>query len=58
MAANILDAIVLFGDSITQGSWDLNGIAARLSRQYTTHLPMTPPYFAEREAGLADPRQI
>jgi lysophospholipase L1-like esterase len=31
MAANVIDAIMLFGDSITQGSWELNGIGARLS---------------------------
>lgn len=31
MTANVLDAIMLFGDSITQGSWDLSGIGARLS---------------------------
>ena len=37
MASNLLDAIVLFGDSITQGSWNLNGIAARLSCQYIAH---------------------
>lgn len=35
MAANVLDAIMLFGDSITQGSWDLNGVGARLSCQFT-----------------------
>ena len=34
MAANVLDTIMLFGDSITQGSWDLNGIGARLSCQF------------------------
>lgn len=32
MAATIQDAIMLFGDSITQGSWEQNGIAARLAR--------------------------
>ena len=31
MAANVIDAIMLFGDSITQGSWELDGIGARLS---------------------------
>lgn len=34
MAANVLDAIMLLGDSITQGSWDLNGVGARLSCQF------------------------
>lgn len=34
MAANVLDAIMLIGDSLTQGSWDLNGIGARLSCQF------------------------
>ena len=34
MAVNILDAIMLFGDSITQGSWELDGIGARLSCRF------------------------
>lgn len=35
MAANVQDAIVLLGDSLTQGGYELNGFAARLSR--TSH---------------------
>ncbi|KAF9650917.1 GDSL Lipase/Acylhydrolase [Thelephora ganbajun] len=38
MAANVLDTVMLFGDSITQGSWDLNGIGARLSFVYARKL--------------------
>ncbi|KAI0059080.1 SGNH hydrolase [Artomyces pyxidatus] len=34
MAANIQDAIMLFGDSLTEGSWKYFGIAARLSHMY------------------------
>ena len=34
MAANVLDAVMLFGDSITQGSWELNGVGARLSCRF------------------------
>lgn len=33
MAATYLDAIMLFGDSITQGAWEFNGIGARLARK-------------------------
>lgn len=33
MAATTLDAIMLFGDSITQGAWEFNGIGARLARK-------------------------
>lgn len=37
MAATIQEAIMLFGDSITQGGWEpgLNGFGERLSREYT-----------------------
>lgn len=38
MAANILDVIMLFGDSITQGSWELDGVGARLSFVYSRKL--------------------
>ena len=36
MAATCQDAIVLFGDFLTQGSWDLNGIATRLAGKHIT----------------------
>ena len=32
MTAYIQDAIVLFGDSITQGGWEAGGFAQRLAR--------------------------
>ena len=38
MAANIQDAIVLLGDSLTQGGYEFNGFAARLAR--TFYLPI------------------
>jgi len=38
MTANIQDAIMLFGDSITQGSWELNGVGSRLSFVYARKL--------------------
>ncbi|KAI0648236.1 SGNH hydrolase [Trametes meyenii] len=34
MAANIQDAIMLLGDSLTQGGYDLNGFAAKLAYVY------------------------
>ena len=34
MAATYQDAIVLFGDSLTQGSWEFNGIATRLAGKH------------------------
>lgn len=33
MAATYQDAIMLFGDSLTQGAWEFNGIGARLARE-------------------------
>ena len=30
--AAIYDTVVLFGDSITQGAWDVGGFGARLAR--------------------------
>lgn len=32
MAAHVQDAIMLLGDSLTQGGFDLNGFAAKLAR--------------------------
>ena len=34
MAATIMDAIMLLGDSLTQSGWDLNRFAARLARRF------------------------
>ena len=34
MAAAVQDAIMLFGDSITQGGWEPGAFAQRLARQY------------------------
>lgn len=34
MAATYQDAIMLFGDSLTQGAWEFNGIGARLAHVY------------------------
>lgn len=31
MASNVEDAIMLFGDSITQGAWQPDGLAQRLA---------------------------
>jgi len=53
MAANILDAIMLFGDSITQGSWDLNGIGARLSCWFLFLFSSL-----HEEMELTDPRNL
>lgn len=41
MAAKVLDGIMLFGDSITQGSWGLNGVGARLSCRFLSHFLCT-----------------
>ena len=42
MAANVQDAIMLLGDSLTQGGYDLNGFVAKLaresSRSYAAHV--------------------
>ncbi|KAF8520171.1 GDSL Lipase/Acylhydrolase [Hysterangium stoloniferum] len=38
MAANVLDTIVLFGDSITQGGWQPEGFAQRLAYVYARKL--------------------
>ncbi|TFY74383.1 hypothetical protein EWM64_g9631 [Hericium alpestre] len=38
MAAKYLDAIMLFGDSITQGAWEFNGIGARFAHVYARKL--------------------
>ncbi|KAA1471292.1 SGNH hydrolase [Dentipellis sp. KUC8613] len=38
MAAKYLDAIMLFGDSITQGAWEMNGVGARLAHIYARKL--------------------
>ncbi|KAI0048543.1 SGNH hydrolase [Auriscalpium vulgare] len=35
MAANIQDTVILFGDSLTEGSWTHNGIGARLTNRYS-----------------------
>lgn len=32
MAANVQDAIMLVGDSLTQGGWEPNAFAQRLAR--------------------------
>jgi hypothetical protein len=55
MAANVLDAIMLFGDSITQGSWELDGIGARLSCQSFLLLPRVSSLRGEVE--LTDPEK-
>ncbi|KAI0317859.1 SGNH hydrolase-type esterase domain-containing protein [Amylostereum chailletii] len=34
MAANCQDIVMLFGDSLTQGAWEHNGIGARLANIY------------------------
>ena len=34
MAAKVMDAIMLLGDSLTQGGWHLDGFAARLARWF------------------------
>jgi hypothetical protein len=34
MSAAVQDAIMLFGDSLTQGAWEFDGIAQRLARRY------------------------
>lgn len=41
MAANVLDTIVLFGDSITQGGWQPHGFAQRLAYVYARKLDVT-----------------
>jgi hypothetical protein len=38
MAANALDTIMLFGDSITQGGWQPHGFAQRLAYVYARKL--------------------
>ena len=39
MAAYVQDAIMLLGDSITQGGYELDGFAARLSRTSSNTQP-------------------
>ena len=38
MAANVMDTILLFGDSITQWGWQPQGFAQRLANAYTRKL--------------------
>lgn len=38
MAANVMKAILLFGDSITQGGWQPYGFAQRLAYVYARRL--------------------